>query len=87
MGAVWEHEGSLYDYGSYYDLGADAWIHEVISLNGSGSAWIVIPDATPEDAPFTPRSEHAVFKAAEGSLPLAIIERLVAAARTVGDIK
>lgn len=86
MGAVWDHEGKQYDYGSYYDLTADAWIHEVSALDGSGALWIAIPDATPVDAPFTPRAAEAVVRTAEGSLPLAIVERLLSAAKAAGDI-
>jgi hypothetical protein len=86
MGAVWEHEGKLYDYESYYDLAADSWTHELTALDGSGALWLAVPDATPDDAPFTPRIDDAVVRARGGALPLVIVQRLLSAAKTAGEI-
>lgn len=71
----------MYDY----DLTADAWIHEVTALDGAGALWLVVPDETPDDAPFTPRKADAFVKLSEGELPLAIVERLWTAAKSAGD--
>jgi hypothetical protein len=87
VGQIWEHDDQQYDYESYYDLDADAWVHEVYSLGEGGAAWIVIPDATPDESSFTPLFDRAVFKSAEGTLPLPIIDRLLDAAKKAGDIK
>ena len=86
MGAVWQHDGKLYDYESYYDLDADSWTHEVRALDGESAVWIDVPDGTPDAGPFTPLPKRAVFRSSDGALPLVIVERLLAAAREAGDI-
>lgn len=86
MGEVWEFEGKQYSYESYYHLDQDAWVHEIASENNSGFLMIVVPDATPDDGPFTPRRDEAVLRFTEGELPVSIVERLIHTARAAGDI-
>lgn len=85
MAEVWEVDGQLYSYESYYALDEDAWIHEVAADGNTGFLEIVIPDATP-DGPFTPQRHKAIMRSHEGVLPISVVTRLIESARSAGDI-
>jgi hypothetical protein len=87
MVEIWEHDGAVWDYLSYYSLVEDAWVHEARSFEGgTRHVEIVIPDATPDDGPFIPRPDDAFIRMGEGSIPAGILTRLIAAARDAGDL-
>ncbi|MGK5672490.1 hypothetical protein ACSNOB_06560 [Micromonospora sp. URMC 106] len=52
---IWSHGTELYEVNSYYSLPDDAWQYELTGMSEAGGHLsVVIPDATPEDGPFTP---------------------------------
>ncbi|MEU7802413.1 hypothetical protein AB0B10_24430 [Micromonospora arborensis] len=89
---VWHHDGKLYEVNSYYSLPDDAWQYELAGLTGaSGAAGpyvaIVIPDATPDDGPFTPRpAQHALVHLGGGQLPWPILRKLIEMVESSGDL-
>ncbi|MEU1687866.1 hypothetical protein [Micromonospora sp. NPDC005707] len=88
---VWDHEGKLYEVNSYYSLPDDAWQYELVGLTGAPGTGpylsVTIPDATPDDGPFTPRPASGVmFSAGSGDVPWPILRRFIDLVESSGDI-
>jgi hypothetical protein len=88
---IWCHDGKLYDVNSYYSSPDDAWQYELVGLTGAPgtgpSFTVVIPDATPDDGPFTPRpAHHAQVHVAGGQLPWPILHKLIEMVESSGDL-
>jgi hypothetical protein len=88
---VWDHDGKLYEVNSYYSLPDDAWQYELVGLTGAPGTGpyltIVIPDATPEPGPFTPKhAGHVLVAVAGGVTPWPILRRLIDLVESSGDI-
>ena len=88
---IWDHDDRLYEINSWYSLPDDAWQYELVELTeppGRGACLaIVIPDATPAGAPFTPKHcGHALVAVAGGVTPWPILGRLIDLAESSGDI-
>jgi hypothetical protein len=87
---VWDHDGKLYEVNSYYSLPDVAWQYELIGLTGAPGTGpylaIVIPDATPDEGPFSPKHVgHALVRIGGGVAPWPILLRLIELAES-GDI-
>ncbi|MTD15061.1 hypothetical protein GIS00_14050 [Nakamurella sp. YIM 132087] len=68
--AMWEYDGRRFMYVSGYMLDEGAWHHELSEIGSEACACIVIPDATPDDGPFTPgASETVILRTAAGTIP------------------
>ncbi|MFC8619746.1 hypothetical protein ACFT9M_25515 [Micromonospora purpureochromogenes] len=88
---VWDHDGKLYEVNSWYCLPDDAWQYELVELTeppGRGACLaVVIPDATPEPGPFTPKhADHVLLAVARGVTPWPILRRLIDLVESSGDI-
>jgi hypothetical protein len=86
------HDGTVYELNSMYALPEDAWTYELIGPRGSSGAAaslaVVIPDATPDDGPFTPmRAAYVRVLAEDGLLPWPILLRFVQLLEDSGDIR
>jgi hypothetical protein len=88
---LWAHGGTLYEVNSYYSLPDDAWQYELVGQAGAPTTRpyliVLIPDATPEDGPFTAEpSEHARVTVHDGQTPWPILRRFVDLIEQSGDI-
>ncbi|MEH0934068.1 hypothetical protein [Micromonospora psammae] len=88
---VWDHEGKLYEVNSYYSLPDNAWQYELVGLTGAPGTGpyitVTIPDATPDDGPFTPRPvSEVMFSAGSGDVPWPILRRFIDLVESSGDI-
>ncbi|MGW4294345.1 hypothetical protein ACWEH1_14990 [Micromonospora chersina] len=88
---VWDHDGKLYEVNSYYSLPDDAWKYELVGLTGAPGTGpylsVRIPDATPDDGPFTPRPAGDVMvNAGSGDVPWPILRRFIDLVESSGDI-
>jgi hypothetical protein len=88
---VWDHDGKLYEVDSYYSLPDGAWQYELVGLTGAPGTGpyltIVIPDATPEPGPFTPKGAgHVLVSVADGVTPWPILRRLLDLVESSGAI-
>lgn len=87
----WTHRGEVYQVNSMYLLPDDAWVYELFGPAGhSGKApgvIVLIPDATPEDGPFTPMgAPHVRVLVEDGHLPWPVLLRFVRLVEQSGDI-
>ena len=84
----WAYDGATYEVNSMYALPEDAWTYELTALCGDdGALAILIPDATPDDGPFTPMdATHARVAASDGPLPWPLLLRFIRFVETSGDI-
>ncbi|WP_233624940.1 hypothetical protein [Actinoplanes sp. ATCC 53533] len=73
-----------------YLLPDDAWAYEMTPAardRGRMSLIVLIPDATPDDGPFTPKgSTHARVVLEEGNLPWPVLSRFLQSVDSSGDI-
>jgi hypothetical protein len=88
---VWSHDGRHYEVNSYYSLPDDAWRYEVVvpaGANGAGPHLaVLVPDATPQGEPFTPKGDsHVVVRVGGGELPWPIVRRLLHLIQSSGDL-
>lgn len=87
---VWAHDGKLYEVNSYYSLPDDAWQYELVGLSGAPGTGpyliVLIPDATPDDGPFTPRVAEPVQVIQHGQTPWPVLHRFVDLIEGSGDI-
>ena len=88
---VWSHAGKLYEVNSFYCLPEDAWHYELNGLSGAPGAGphitVAIPDATPDDGPFTPQPARlAMFHFGEGQTPWLVLRRFLALVESSGDL-
>jgi hypothetical protein len=86
---VWSHDGRLYEVNSYYSLSDNAWQYELVGLTGARGPHmaVVIPDATPDDGPFTPKpADHVVVSVGDGRTPWPVLRRLLDLVESSGDI-
>lgn len=96
---VWSHEGELYEVVSGYDSSDDAWTYELTPLGATRGddpsarpdqavLEVRVPDATPDEGPFTPRpsDEVTVSWAGSGRLPWPVLRRFLALVESRGDI-
>lgn len=88
---LWAHDGTLYEVNSYYSLPDDAWQYELVGPGGAPTTRsyliVLIPDATPDDGPFTPRHpECARIMVHDGQTPWPILRRFVDLIEQSGDI-
>ena len=87
----WTYNGAVYQVNSMYLLPDGAWTYELTGPHGtSGKVTglaVVIPDATPDDGPFTPMdSTHAHVVTDDGHLPWPVLLRFIRLVETSGDI-
>ena len=84
----WEYDGTTYQINSRYALPADASTYELTGLSDDdGTLAVVIPDATPDDGPFTPmNATHARVAAGGRPLPWPLLLRFVRLVEASGDI-
>ncbi|MEV0570260.1 hypothetical protein [Dactylosporangium sp. NPDC050588] len=88
---VWLHDDKLYEVSSGYSRPDDAWQYELTGLTGAPGTGpyleIVIPDATPDDGPFTPKPANHVFvRAAGGQVPWPILTKFIGLVESSGDL-
>ncbi|MET7949820.1 hypothetical protein [Micromonospora sp. NPDC005324] len=88
---VWDHGAKLYEVNSYYSLPDYAWQYELVGLTGAPGAGpyitVTIPDATPDDGPFTARpASEVMFGAGGGDVPWPILRRFIDLVESSGDI-
>lgn len=88
---VWAHDGRLYEVNSYYSLPDDAWQYELAGQDGALATGpylsVLIPDATPDDGPFTPRqAEHVRVVVHDGLTSWPVLRRFVNLIEASGDI-
>jgi hypothetical protein len=88
---VWAHDGKLYEVNSHYSLPDDAWQYELAGISGSPGTGpylaVLIPDATPDDGPFTPKqAEHVRALIHDGQAPWPVLHRFVDLIEDSGDI-
>ncbi|MET8203747.1 hypothetical protein ACPB67_31770 [Micromonospora taraxaci] len=88
---VWDHDGKLYEVNSYYSLPDYAWQYELVGLTGAPGTGpyvtVTIPDATPDDGPFTPRpASEVTFSADSGGVPWPILRSFIDLVESSGDI-
>jgi hypothetical protein len=88
---AWSHAGKLYEVNSFYCLPEDAWHYELDGLSGPPGAGphitVAIPDATPDDGPFTPQPARlAVVHIGEGQTPWLILRRYLDLVESSGDL-
>jgi hypothetical protein len=86
---VWTYGDELFELNSMYALPDDAWSYELTALSGvrgPGLA-VLIPDATPDHAPFTPSgAAHVQVLMTDGSWPWSILLRFLHHVEASGDI-
>lgn len=84
----WAYEGTTYQITSMYLVPEDAWTYELTQPSGNyGALAVVIPDATPDDDPFTPMdAAHALVAAGDGPLPWPLLLRFIRFVEVSGDI-
>ncbi|GCD96030.1 hypothetical protein [Embleya hyalina] len=88
---VWAHDGLLYEVESGYSLPDDAWRYELAGISGAPGTGpylvVLIPDATPDDGPFTPkRAEHIRTVIHDGRTPWPVLLRFVDLIEGSGDV-
>jgi hypothetical protein len=88
---LWAHKGMLYEVNSYYSLPDDAWQYELVGQAAEPTTRpyliVLIPDATPQDGPFTPsHSACAQVTVHDGQIPWPILRRFVHLIDQSGDI-
>ncbi|MEV4133517.1 hypothetical protein AB0J72_15265 [Dactylosporangium sp. NPDC049742] len=88
---VWLHDDKLYEVSSGYSLPDDAWQYELTGLTGAPGTGpylaITIPDATPDDGPFTPMPAHHVrVRAGGGQVPWPILTKFIDLVESSGDL-
>lgn len=84
---IWEHDGQLFEYTSGYYLDGDAWHHELVGLSAPAFVEISVPDATPDDAAFTPSSpDQVIVRFADGSIPWPIWLKFMSAIQESNDL-
>ncbi|WP_433792948.1 hypothetical protein [Actinoplanes sp. CA-252034] len=86
-----EYEGKLYQFSSGYNLPDDAWTYDLCGLSGAPGTGpymvIVIPDATPDDGPFTPRpAQYVTVHAGGGVVPWPVLAALIGQVESSGDL-
>ena len=90
MEEVWDHDGELYEVTSFYSLPNDAWRYELVGVTdapGRPYLAITIPDATPDNGPFTPLpASKATFSARADDLPWPILRRFIDLVEASGDL-
>ncbi|GAA3253363.1 hypothetical protein ACFO1B_45980 [Dactylosporangium siamense] len=88
---VQRHGGKLYEFASLHSSPDNAWEHELTGLTGAPGTGpclsIVIPDAAPDDGPFTPMpARHAFVRAGGGQVPWPVLTEFVDLVRAAGDL-
>ncbi|MFE3202340.1 hypothetical protein [Embleya sp. NPDC059237] len=88
---VWAHDGLLYEVDSGYSLPDDAWRYELAGISGAPGSGpylvVIIPDATPEDGPFSPKQvEHVRTVIHDGRTPWPVLLRFVDLIEGSGDV-
>ncbi|MFF7250733.1 hypothetical protein ACFZBU_43535 [Embleya sp. NPDC008237] len=88
---VWAHDGLLYEVDSGYSLPDDAWRYELAGVSGAPGTGpylvVIIPDATPDDGPFTPKqAEHVRTVIHDGRTPWPVLLRFVDLIEGSGDV-
>ncbi|MBE1484373.1 hypothetical protein [Plantactinospora soyae] len=88
---IWSHEGNLYEVVSFYCLPEDAWRYELDGLSGAPGTGphitVAIPDATPDDGPFTPEPARlAVVHVGGGETPWPVLRRFLDLVESSGDL-
>ncbi|MDG4764408.1 hypothetical protein O7632_09870 [Solwaraspora sp. WMMD406] len=88
---VWSHGANLYEVSSNYSLPDDAWCYELAGLCGTAGTGpylaIAIPDATPDNGPFTPQpAQLATIRLASGQTPWLILRRFLDLVESSGDL-
>jgi ribosomal protein L7/L12 len=87
----WTHDGEVYEVNSMYLLPDDAWAYELTGPRGNSGRgpglMVLIPDATPDDGPFTPMAAaHARVLVEDGHLPWPVLRRFVRLVVRSGDL-
>ena len=84
------HADEIYRVNSMYLLPDDAWAYEMTPAacdRGRMSLIVLIPDATPDDGPFTPKgSAHARVVLEDGDLPWPVLSRFLQSVVSSCDI-
>jgi hypothetical protein len=86
---VWTHDGALFELNSMYALPDDAWTYELTARSGHRSQGlaVLIPDATPVDALFTPSGTTMVrVLLQDGTWPWLVVSRPIRFVQASGDI-
>ena len=86
----WVHADEIYQVNSMYLLPDDAWAYELTPASrdrGRMSLIVLIPDATPDNGPFTPKgSTHARVVLEDGDLPWPVLSRFLQSVGSSDDI-
>jgi hypothetical protein len=86
----WVHADEIYQMNSRYLLPDDAWAYEMTPAArdcGRMSLIVVVPDAAPDDGPFTPQGAiHARVVLEDGDLPWPVLSRFLQSVDSSGDI-
>jgi hypothetical protein len=86
----WVHADEIYHVNSMYLLPDDAWAYEMTPAacdRGRMSLIVLIPDATPDEGPFTPEgSTRARVVVEDGDLPWPVLSRFLQSVDSSGDI-
>jgi hypothetical protein len=84
------YAGEVYEVNSMYLVPADAWVYELTSPDSRPkrmSCAVLIPDATPDDGPFTPMSTtHAQAIVQDGVLPWPVLTEFLRLVDASGDL-
>lgn len=88
---LWAHKGMTYEVNSYYSLPDYAWQYELVGQASEPTTRsyliVLIPDATPQDGPFTPsHPARARVLVHDGQTPWPILRRFVDLIEQSGDI-
>ncbi|SCG63483.1 hypothetical protein [Micromonospora coxensis] len=85
---IWSHGTELYEVNSYYSVPDDAWQYELTGMSPAGGHLsVVIPDATPDDGPFTPQPAHRVLvQVGDRQIPWPIFRRFIDLVESSGDL-
>ena len=84
---IWEHDGQLFQYDASYHVDEDAWHHELTGLSAPGFVLVSVPDATPDDAAFTPSSpDQVLVRFTDGSIPWPIWLKFISTIQNAKDL-
>jgi hypothetical protein len=86
----WAYGDEIYHMNSMYLLPDDAWAYELTPAahdRDRMSLTVLVPDATPDDGPFTPQgSTHVRVVLEDGDLPWPVLSRFLQSVVSSGDI-
>lgn len=88
---IWTHDGKHYEVVSFYCLPEDAWCYELDGVSGAPGTGphitVAIPDATPDDGPFTPKPARlATVHVGAGQTPWPVLRRFLDLVESSGDL-